>query len=178
MKTKLVALSIIFTLIVSSNAIGQYSKKVSLATDGDSYNTAIGLRAGETSGLTIKHFISNRTAIEGILGVWHHGFNATILFEQHQSAFSVSGLNWYYGGGGHVSVVNRNRVWYNYRGDRYVRYYDQNLALGIDGIIGIEYKIPKAPFSVSLDVKPYIEVISNGNIWTGLDPGFGIKVTF
>jgi len=42
----------------------------------------------------------------------------------------------------------------------------------------MEYKIPSIPFALSLDVKPYVEVITNGRVWTSLDPGLGIKVTF
>jgi hypothetical protein len=178
MKTIIATITFGLSCLLFTEIKGQQTNNLNLAIDSETYNTAIGLRAGETSGLTIKHFISNKTALEGIIGVWSHGFNATLLLEQHQQAFNVGGLNWYYGAGGHLSLAYRNTVWYNYRGDRYVRYYDQRMALGIDGIIGLEYKIPKAPFAISLDIKPYIEVVSNGNIWMGLDPGLGIKVTF
>ena len=144
---------------------------------GSTFTTAIGLRGGETSGLTIKHFIGGNTAIEGIVGLWHHGIHLTGLFERHVNAFGESGLNWYYGGGAHLSVHTYG-TYYGY-GRRRGQYYDDgNFGLGVDGIVGLEYKIKPIPIAISLDIKPYIEVISNGRIWGSLDPGLGIKFTF
>ncbi|CAG5076397.1 hypothetical protein [Parvicella tangerina] len=148
-----------------------------LEVNSSTYKTAVGLRGGETSGLTIKHFMNEEMAIEGILGAWNRGFSATVLVERHQRAFSVKGLNWYYGVGGHASLLTNGYVWYR-NGRRYAVYENDNYALGIDGIAGLEYKIPKAPFAVSLDLKPYMEIISNGNVWLSVDPGLGIKLTF
>ncbi len=149
-----------------------------LAVNSSSYNTAVGLRAGETSGLTIKHFMGGQNALEGILGLWYHGFSATVLYERHSSAFNVSGLNWYYGLGGHGTFYSTRRYYY-YRGRARDSYYENgSVGLGVDGVFGIEYKIPKAPLALSLDVKPYAEIISTGGIWTSFDPGMGIKVTF
>lgn len=148
-----------------------------MAVNSSTYRTAVGLRAGETSGLTIKHFFNNQSAVEGILGVWNRGFSATILFERHQQAFDVPGLNWYYGIGGHAAFVGDRYIWYR-DGRRYAVYGDERLGLGLDGIAGMEFKIPKAPFAVSFDLKPYVEVVSNGNVWFSVDPGLGIKLTF
>ncbi|MCB9195828.1 MAG: hypothetical protein H6598_06365 [Flavobacteriales bacterium] len=148
-----------------------------MAVNTPNYKTAIGVRGGETSGLTIKHFMNSHTALEGIVGVWNRGFSGTLLIERHQQAFNVDGLRWYYGFGGHATVVGNRYVWYN-NGRRYAVYGDERIGLGIDGIAGIEYKIPKAPFALSFDLKPYVEVVSNGNVWMSLDPGLGIKVTF
>jgi len=149
-----------------------------LATNSSAYRTAVGVRGGEASGLTIKHFVGGQDAIEGIVGLWYHGLSATVLYERHSSAFNVSGMNWYYGGGGHATIYSDRRYYYyngRRRADRYVR---GSIGLGIDGVFGLEYKIPKAPIAVNLDVKPYVEVITSGGIWTSLDPGLGIKVTF
>lgn len=146
-----------------------------LAT-GSSYNTAVGLRAGETSGLTIKHF-KNSLAFEGILGAWNHGFSATLLIEKHAPAFGITGMNWYYGGGGHVAFQSTYYHKYYDRG-RYKLYHDGSVGVGVDGVVGLEYKIPSVPFAISLDVKPYLEVVSNGGVWTSLDPGLGVKLTF
>lgn len=148
-----------------------------LAINTSTYKTAIGLRGGETSGLTIKQFIGSSTAIEGIIGMWYHGLSTTILYERHAPGFGVDGLNWYYGVGGHLAFQTGYYAYY-YRNDRYRYYSNGNLGLGIDGVIGLEYKIPKAPFAISLDMKPYVEVASKGNVWMSLDPGLGIKVTF
>ena len=167
-------LAVLFTATLTAQ---DNAKVPDLAINSTNYKTAIGLRAGETSGLTIKQFIGSSTALEGIVGVWSHGLSATLLYEKHVPAFDVDGLNWYYGAGGHVAFESGRRILY-YRNDRYYRYNDGNIGLGVDGIIGLEYKIPTIPFALSLDVKPYVEVITNGRVWTSLDPGLGIKVTF
>ncbi|MFN3916612.1 MAG: hypothetical protein ACK4K0_02615 [Flavobacteriales bacterium] len=174
MKTTIKSIVVVLTLLTCGNSFAQ-----SLTS---TYNTAIGLRAGETSGLTIKHFTGSNTAFEGIIGLWHHGLSATLLIEKHKSAFNVSGLNWYYGGGGHL-VVQTRRSYYYYHRDRYYRYYYRGyssgeLGIGIDGIVGLEYKIPPIPFAISIDVKPMIEVTSRGSMFWGLDPSLGIKFTF
>lgn len=174
MKTK----KIIVGLLFSAFSVVGYSQDntPSLAT-GTTYKTAIGLRGGETSGLTIKQFVGSQNAIKGILGVWRNGFSATVLWEHYENAFNVSGLNWYYGAGGHASVSG-NRVFVRYDNDRFYQYSDGAVGLGVDGIVGLEYAIPKIPFAISLDLKPYAEVVTNGNFWLSLDPGLGIKVTF
>lgn len=141
------------------------------------YNTAIGLRAGGTSGLTVKHFFGSGNAIEGIIGIWPNAFSLTGLYEKNVNA-GLAGLNFYYGGGAHLSAETGR--YYDYRRDGYYyyRYSDGSPGLGIDGILGIEYKIPPIPFAISLDLKPFVEVNANGRIYTAIDPGLGIKIAF
>lgn len=148
------------------------------AVNSSSYHTAFGLRAGETSGLTIKQFIGGPNALEGIVGVWYHGFSATVLYERYTPAFNLSGMNWYYGLGGHASLQTGHHFYVYHRDHRHEYYRDGAIGLGVDGIFGLEYKIPSAPLAVSLDVKPYLEFVSDGHIWTSLDPGLGIKLVF
>jgi hypothetical protein len=140
-----------------------------------SYKTAIGLRGGQTSGLTVKHFVAPTAALEGILGVWSHAVSLTVLYEKHASAFDAEGLRWYYGGGGHIASASRNRVYFD---EERNRTYNDGLALGIDGIVGLEYKIPPIPFAISVDIKPAFEITTNGSAYAYLDPGLGIKFTF
>lgn len=140
------------------------------------YKTAIGLRAGETSGLTIKHFIGSDAALEGIIGLWSHGFSATLLYEKHMS-LKAEGLNLYYGGGGHVAIETNHNGWYYYKNEKYYDRRHGHVGIGIDGVLGLEYKIPSVPIAFSLDIKPFIE-FAGDYIWTSLDPGLGIKVAF
>lgn len=165
------------TLILGTSNVLAQSEAPSLAINSRTYSTAIGLRAGETSGLTIKQFIGAQSALEGIIGIWGNGVTATLLFERHATAFNVSGLNWYYGAGGHVSGSS-NRYYYHHNNHRHDLYSNGSVGIGIDGVFGMEYKIPQTPIAMSLDVKPYFEIITTGGIWTSLDPGLGIKVTF
>ncbi len=146
------------------------------AINSDTYRTAIGLRVGGTSGLTIKHFNGRGAALEGIIGIWNDAFSVTGLYEKYAGA-GLSGLNWYYGGGFHVAAES-NR-YYN-RGRYYYRDYYSNggVGIGVDGIVGIEYKINPIPFAISLDLKPFFEINTNGGAFFALDPGLGLKFAF
>lgn len=147
----------------------------SLSINSYSYSTAIGVRGIGTSGLTIKHFTASNQAIEGIIGFGPGAFSLTALWERYQNAFDVAGLNWYYGIGGHIATQSD---WVYYDGIRRYRRSNGDFGIGVDGIFGIEYKINEAPIAVSLDVKPFLEVTTNGDAYLAIDPGLGVKFTF
>lgn len=169
-------MKILITTLIICIGIGSFQEaKAQLAINRSSYSNAIGLRAGPTSGLTFKHMMGS-SAFEGIVGIWPAGFSFTGLYEMNAST-GVPGLNWYYGGGAHIAV-QPNNYYYVRDGYYYYRYRDRGVGLGIDGVIGIEYKIKPIPFALSFDLKPMLEVNTNGGVFTGLDPGLGLKVTF
>ncbi len=168
---RIFALGSIITLLLCVNINAQNP-----AINTDYYKNAFGLRAGGTSGLTIKHFTNSNTALEGIVGFWPYTINITGLYEKYAHA-GASGLSWYYGGGGHISFISAtyyDRDYYYYRN----YYRERGLGMGIDGIVGIEYKIRPIPFAISIDLKPMIEVYSFGGSFFAIDPGLGIKLTF
>jgi hypothetical protein len=157
------------------------AKAQGLSIDSPNYRTAIGLRGGELGGLTFKHFTQPDGALEVILGLGYRHpriFSLTVLYEKHVPAFNVSGMRWYYGGGGHVALVGNRSGYYDFPWGRRYYYETGAVGLGIDGIFGLEYKIPPIPFAISLDFKPYIEVFSQGGVFWSLDPALGIKLTF
>lgn len=139
------------------------------------YNTALGLRIGGTSGLDVKHFFRPATAVEGIVGVFGDGFSITGLVEKNAQAFDVQGLNWYYGGGAHIAFYNGNRANGFYGRD--VHYRDaSDVGIGINGIIGLEYILPdNIPVAFSLDLKPFVEIDSDGDVGVAPDLALGIK---
>ncbi len=146
-----------------------------LSINSYQYNSAIGFRGLGTSGLTIKHFTKSNRAIEGIVGLYPDAFSVTVLVETYVNAFDQPGLNWYYGFGGHVATQSDWVYNENYRGYRRA---NGDFGLGVDGIFGIEYKINEVPIAVSLDVKPFLEVTTNGDAYLAVDPGLGVKVAF
>ena len=99
------------------------------------------------------------------------------MYEKYANA-GLPGLNWYYGGGGHLAA--HNRYYYRPHPVYYERRYYRSgdLGIGVDGIVGLEYKIPPIPIAISLDLKPFIEVTTGGSAFFSLDPGLGIKVAF
>ncbi|MFW6257628.1 MAG: hypothetical protein ACOC11_02475 [Prolixibacteraceae bacterium] len=125
-----------------------------------SYTTGIGLRGGLASGVTIKHFVGDNAALEGILSTRWSGVIITGLYEIQKTAFDTPGLYWFYGVGGHIGF------WDNYAGHRW---FDNNGAgstvIGVDGILGMEYAFAEIPFSISLDWKPAFNVIGNTGFW-------------
>ncbi len=179
-KTNILIAVLIAVLITAGITYAQDEKdkeilpaKILPIKENSTYQTAIGLRAGETSGLTLKQFFSTSGAFEGIVGLWNNGMSATFLLETYAPAFNVHGLNWYYGGGGHAAFETR---YYYFEGRRYN--HAGGIGLGLDGIIGIEYKILPIPFAISLDLKPYVEVNTDGRFYLGPDPGIGLKFAF
>jgi hypothetical protein len=122
------------------------------------YKTGVGLRGGFSNGLTIKHFLGERNAIEGIIATRWKGVDITGLYELHNRAFEVEHLNWYYGFGAHVGFYDgSNTTWGTY-GTSYT-------IVGIDGILGIEYSFSEAPINIGLDWKPAINVIGDNHFW-------------
>lgn len=124
-----------------------------LKSNAQDYNTGIGLRGGLGTGLTIKHFLNGKAAVEGILDSRWSGFSVTGLYEIHNQAFDVDRLNWYYGVGGHIGFWDGN----HYRGYNDGRNYT---IIGIDGILGLEYNFKEIPFNLGIDWKPVFNLTS------------------
>src|SRR5689334_6914578 len=139
------------------------------------YKTALGIRIGGTSGVSVKHFYSERSAFEGLMGTFGNGFSLTGLIERHANAFDAIGLNWYYGGGVHVAFYNGNDP--RHLGGREIDHRDnQDIAFGVNGIVGLEYSLPDdIPVAFSLDFKPFVEIDNDGDVGVAPDLALGIK---
>ncbi len=127
---------------------------VSLASAQD-YKTGVGLRGGFSQGLTIKHFLGEKAAVEGIIATRWSGFEITGLYEIHNNAFDVEHLNWYYGFGAHIGSYTADKVPWGTSG----------AVIGIDGILGIEYSFSEAPINIGLDWKPAFNLVGNSDFW-------------
>ena len=134
------------------------------------YETGIGLRAGVSYGLTVKHFMRDDRAWEGILTTRWQGFLLTGLYELHQDAFHTANFNFFYGPGIHFGEWSGNiphhHQWFD----------DENnhIAIGIDGIIGLEYTFDEIPFSISLDWKPSLNLAEHAAFLAD-EAGFSIR---
>jgi hypothetical protein len=122
------------------------------------YKTGIGLRAGFSNGITIKHFVDKKAAFEGILATRWQGFDVTGLYEVHNRAFDVDRLRWYYGAGAHIGFWNGNNVTWGKAGTAYT-------VIGIDGVLGIEYSFNEAPINIGIDWKPAVNIIGYTGFW-------------
>ncbi|MBK9256111.1 MAG: hypothetical protein IPM42_11535 [Saprospiraceae bacterium] len=146
MKTKLTLLVALFVLSFSG-------------IQAQEYNTAVGLRLGYPTALTGKKFISDRNAIEAIVGFRSFsGFSyigITGLYQVYNPIQSVEGLSWFYGGGANVYLYSFKS---SFVGDS-----GSNLSLGLAGIIGLDYKFKDIPLNLSLDWLPIFSLTGYGN---------------
>jgi hypothetical protein len=131
---------------------------VSLVSAQD-YKTGIGLRAGNSLGLTIKHYLNQKAAFEGLLKTRWQGFEITGLYEINNQAFDVSGLKWFYGVGGHIGFYNGDYVYWGRSGTTYT-------VVGIDGILGLEYTFTEIPINIGLDWKPALNLVGYEGLWS------------
>jgi hypothetical protein len=160
---RIIALVVLLALLTVNRAQAQ--------SMGSSYRTAIGVKFWPGA-LTVKHFIRDDRALEGIFSFWGHGFRFTGLYEFHGDINNAPGLKWYVGPGAHIGVYNER--WYRNGRDRY--YDDGDASFGVDGILGLDYKFKGAPIAVSLDINPYIEFLNGA--YVGAWGGLGFKFTF
>ncbi|MDD2195551.1 MAG: hypothetical protein PHE03_06200 [Bacteroidales bacterium] len=139
------------------------------ASAQQTYKTGLGLKGGYPSGVTVKHFLDNRSAVEGIASFGWGGFGITGLYQFHNPIPDLPGLSWYYGGGAHLAIANDDDDDDNpWRGEE--------LTLGIDGVIGLEYVFAEAPISIGIDILPVLNIIQKPGVW--FNSGIAIRYTF
>ena len=136
------------------------------------YKTALGVRlsssaAAVNNSISIKHFISDNMAIEGLFS-FGDPIALGVLLEKHKS-LSASGLRYFYGAGGYLSFVK------TYNPTKQKNISDPNF--GAQGVIGLDYKFANAPLNLSLDWKPELNIISDINFEPAA-VGFTARFTF
>ncbi len=124
--------------------------------NAQTYQSAIGLRGGFFTGITYRHFLSDKMAFEGLATSRYRGLQLTALLEWNNPISEVEGLNWYYGLGAHIGTYNYK--YYNYNNGWGNDYY---VAIGVDGIIGLEYTFSEFPINLSLDWKPMFNLVGD-----------------
>jgi len=150
----------ILLIILTVNVCKVYSQE---------YRQAVGLRGGLYKGITYKKFISDNTAVEGILHTRWQGWQLVGLLEHHNEISWMENLYWFYGYGAHIGFYDAKYTHWDTEGTYTV--------IGVDGIIGIEYDIPGVPIAIGLDWKPYINLIGYSHIFS--DGGaFSLRYTF
>ncbi|MEI6086749.1 MAG: hypothetical protein WCR66_04130 [Bacteroidota bacterium] len=156
-------------LLFSCVLIAAFTVKAQEQNNGTSYTTAVGLKM-YPGALSVKHFIASNRAVEGLAFVSQDGFRLTGLYEIHNNLGSVEGLQWYVGGGAHLGIWS----------DRWkIQYPDRNagMSLGVDGVLGLDYKIKGAPLNLSFDWQPSFNFIGY-NYFESAWGGLGIRYTF
>ncbi|MBZ5859202.1 hypothetical protein [Flavihumibacter profundi] len=132
-------------------------------SSGTDYTNAIGIKVWDGAGVTFKHFLTEKNALEGIAYFWNGGIRLTGLYEWHFPLGSEPGLRWFVGPGAHLGFYD------NTHGD--------GAFIGIDGIIGVEYNFRNIPLNTSLDWQPAVE-FGNDRGFYGSWGGLAVRYRF
>ena len=125
---------ILFSFMLSFAASAQ--------STGNGYTTAVGVKF-YPGAISVKHFVGNNNAIEGLGYFYNRGARFTGLFEIHSDINGAPGLKWYAGPGAHVGSYNNK--------------YGGGFSAGIDGVLGLDFKVNGAPLNLSIDWQPSYE---------------------
>lgn len=85
-----------------------------------------------------------------------------------ENACNYNNFHLYYGIGGSIGL------WDDYRDNKYKD--ELGFRAGVDGILGLEFKIPNVPITLSVDYKPYINLIGWGNDFA--NGAFSVRYVF
>ncbi|MCL1937733.1 MAG: hypothetical protein FWF52_04975 [Candidatus Azobacteroides sp.] len=135
---------------------------VAVGVNAQDYNSSLGLRLGRPLGLSYKKFVSPSNAFEVIADL--------DIFQKHTTKISGSGfylwqwnladvpkLSWFVGPGASAGVfvtkVNSTTT--------------SDFNVSLDGLIGLEYKIPKAPLALSADFGPRFYFMHDAGFYWG-----------
>jgi hypothetical protein len=141
---------------------------LTIAANAQDYKTSLGLRAGVPYGLTVKHFLSEANAVEGILASRWSGFVITGLYENEHWTGEYPGFNWFWGFGAHVGFWDTTP---------YISTKNTGAIIGIDGILGLEYTFDEIPLNLSLDLLPSINLIGSSG-WNGINGALSVRYVF
>ena len=161
---------------------------INLPTQAQYYSNSMGLRYGHTSAITYKRFFNKVGALELMASGKNRGFQAGAIYQFHKPMPIGFNENFYayYGIGGHFGYEVRKELVLQQpvnpgsnpdpdfeRKDR------TQLALGIDPILGFEYRWLAVPITISVDIKPYFQMLgmrfAETRFW---DVGVALKYVF
>ncbi len=106
------------------------------------YKTALGVKF-YPGAITFKHFLDSKSAVEAIGYFYNHGTRITGLYELHYDISGAPGLKWYIGPGAHLGFYDSK--------------WGGGVSVGVDGVLGLDYKFKGAPINLSLDWQPSFE---------------------
>jgi hypothetical protein len=134
------------------------------------YVTGIGLRGGKfNSGLSIKSFLNanNNVGVEAMIGRSKIGtdygwiakgffiYQRPIMDARMQAPFDLV-----FGAGLHGAFYKEG---YYYLENGHIMPYGYNVyVFGVDAMAGIEYKVPIAPVTITVDCNPFFDLVNKG----------------
>jgi hypothetical protein len=124
------------------------------------YETALGAKISSGVALSYKKFVNPTNAVEAQTMFFNQGIRLIGMYQFHfYNIEGLNGLGWYIGPGAHVGFWK----------PRYKQEYGSWVDIGIDGVVGLDYKIPSLPINISLDWQPSFGLVGRA----GIQPQFG-----
>jgi len=142
--------------------------------EAQAYNSAVGARLGSPFSASYKKFISEQGAVElfgnfrtrGVLSAYRwtrFGIGGAYQHHMDLDIEEFEGLNWYVGGGATAYL-------WTYSNDSFFDNSD-NLTLGVQAYIGLDYAFEDTPVNISLDWVPTIFL--GGGYVSGFGANYG-----
>ena len=159
---------IIFLLALSGTAFSQY------------YAKEVGLRGGYTSGITFRVNLEEDLSYEAQLGYRDNGAIFSFIRQKHREMGMDQVGNWefIYGFGAHAGFYFTDTYRILFR----EVYFGREIftpVIGMNGYVGIDYKLEELPMSFGVSFQPYMEIslkqIFGLNLW---DFGFSVRYRF
>ena len=138
-------------------------QKLSAQALGNTYKTAVGVKFYPL-GVSLKTFIRSDAALDFIGYFYDRGTRITGLYEYHGKITDAGNLKFYIGPGAHVGLYNKN-------------FFAGGTSVGIDGVVGLDFKFPSLPIDLSIDWQPSYE-FGNYDGFISNSGGIGIRFTF
>jgi hypothetical protein len=124
------------------------------------YTSCIGIRGGDSWGFTFRIYNDESNATEALLSFRDGGVQFTAMKE----VFMPVLLNYsshfflYKGYGGHLGYNSWLHDDYNKLNNEFLYHTKAAPVVGIDGLVGLEYRLFKYPVSGGLEYKPFAEL--------------------
>lgn len=138
------------------------------------YERSAGLRFGGSSGVTFKQFFTEEQSMEVLLSGRRNGLQLTGIYQFNRPLEITleENLFAYYGIGAHVGYEEFNERIVTLTppappvgppfppGNADIEFRNQtNFVMGIDAVLGIEYRFLGVPLTAGFDLKPYFSFI-------------------
>ena len=132
------------------------------------YKKAIGFKLNPGA-ISYRSFYTRNKAVEGIGFISIDGFQLTILNEKYTPFANAENLTWYIGYGGHFNLWSEKYKLNNTSKSA-------GVAVGADGMLGLDYKLKNAPINLSVDIQPAFNFVGASYFDLGWG-GIGIRYT-
>lgn len=151
----------VFTSLVAILLLVAFSQQASAQSTGPNYKSAVGIKVWPFAA-NFKTFVGNRDRAIELLAYFNNGFRVTGLYEFHTDLTTQSNLKLYVGFGGHVGYYDKS-------GEK------EGMSLGVDGVVGLDYKFNKIPLNLALDWQPSFEFLTPSTGFQGNRGGLAVR---